>query len=145
MNLLGKINEHWDWTGLKGDKIIGRNEFGNFLVLDEGSAYWRICPEELSCEIVAETSKDFFELVESEDFRLDWEMTNLVEMAQHQLGSLQAGWAFHLIIPALFGGPYEASNFGTAPLEELIELSGEWALTVKDVPEGGHVILRVTE
>nr|WP_280818106.1 T6SS immunity protein Tdi1 domain-containing protein [Zongyanglinia huanghaiensis] len=113
--------------------------------MDESSAYWRICPEELSCEVVAATSKDFFKLVESEDFRLDWEMTNLVEVARSQLGNLEAGWVFHLIIPALFHGPYEASNFGTAPLEELIELSGEWSLTAKDVPEGGHVLLPVTE
>jgi hypothetical protein len=54
---------------LRGIEIVGRYEFGNFIVLDGNQAYWRICPEDLTCEIVTGNSKDYLQLVEDVDFR----------------------------------------------------------------------------
>jgi hypothetical protein len=143
MNILGKIQKHWGWTGLKGIEIVGRNEFGNILVSDENQAYWRISPEDLICEIVAENPDDYFKLIEDEAFQVDWKMSNLVELAREHLGSLKQGWAYYLVVPATFGGRYDATNIRSAPLDELIGHTGDWALAIKDLPEGAQIELRV--
>ncbi len=143
--MLGKINKHWGWTGLKAIEILGRNEFGNFLLLDENQTYWRICPEELSCEIVAENSQDYLQLVEDEEFQVDWKVSNLVELAREHLGSLNEDWAYYLVIPGMFGGQYDASNIRTVPLDELIGHSGDWAFAIKDLPDGAQIKLRVID
>ena len=145
LDLLDIINEHWGWTGLKGIEIVGRNEFGNFIVLGEDQAYWRICPEELTCEVVAESQSDYLQLVESEDFQMDWNMTNLVQLARTHLGSLKEGWAYNLVVPATFGGRYDEANIRSVPLEELIGHSGKWALAIKDLPDGAQIELRVID
>lgn len=145
MSILSKIQKHWGWTGLKGIEIVGRNEFGNFLVLDEEQAYWRICPEELSCEIVAKNPRDYLGLVEDENFQADWRMSNLVELAREHLGSLKQGWAYYLVIPGVFGGQYDVSNIRTVPLDELIGLSGDWALAIRDLPDGAQIKLTVID
>ncbi|MGH1416529.1 MAG: T6SS immunity protein Tdi1 domain-containing protein, partial [Pelagimonas sp.] len=145
MSILRKINEHWGWTGLKAIEILGRNEFGNFLVLDEKQNYWRICPEELTCEVVAENRQAYLQRVNSEDFQEDWKMSNVVELARKHLGRLKAHRAYYLVIPGVLGGRYDTSNIRTAPLEELIGHSGDLALAIKDLPDGAQIELRVID
>lgn len=129
----------------EGIEIVERNEFGNFIVLGEDQAYWRICPEELTCEVVAGSQPDYLQLVESEDFQMDWNMTNLVQLARTHLGRLKEGWAYYLVVPATFGGRYYEANIRSVPLEELIGHSGDWALAIKDLPDGAQIELRVID
>lgn len=143
--MLGKINEHWGWTGLKAIEILERNEFGNFLLLDENQTYWRICPEELSCEVVAENSKAHHRLLEDEEFQVDWEMSNLVKLAREHLGDLSEDRTYYLVIPGIFGGQYDTSNIRTVPIGELIGHSGDWAAAIKDLPDGAQIKLRVID
>ncbi|MHA6263037.1 T6SS immunity protein Tdi1 domain-containing protein [Arenibacterium sp. CAU 1754] len=145
LDLLGRINEHWGWTGLKGIEIVGRNEFGNFIILGEDRAYWRICPEELTCEIVAGNQSDYLQLIETKGFQIDWNMTNLVELARKHLGSLKKGWVYYLVVPAIFGGRYDETNIRSVPLEELVGHSGDWASAIKDLPDGAQIELRVID
>ncbi|MEJ6401463.1 T6SS immunity protein Tdi1 domain-containing protein [Yoonia sp. 2307UL14-13] len=144
-SIIHKINEHWGWTGLNATEIVGRNEFGNFLVLDQNQAVWRICPEELDCAMVAENSQDYLQLIEDEDFQVDWNMSNLVKLACQNLGSLKEGYAYYLVIPGVLGGEYDASNIRSVPIEELIEHSGDWALAIRDLPDGAQIELRLID
>ena len=145
LKMLDTLNKHWGWSGLNGIEIVGRNPFGNLLVLDETQAYWRICPEELSCEIVAANSQEYMQLMAREDFQIDWDMSNLVDLARKHLGPLRDGWAYYLVIPSIFGGPYDASNIRCVPIEELIAHSGDWGLEVRDLPDGAQIKLRVID
>ena len=145
MDLLRELNEYWGWTGLKAVEIVGKNEFGNFLVKHEDGSFWRICPEELVCNIVANNAYDFFKLIEDQDFQLDWEMFELVELARRNLGALEAGWVYYLVIPSVLGGQYEAANIRSVPLRELIHLSGNLALTIKDLPDGAQIALQIID
>ncbi|KAB7613984.1 DUF1851 domain-containing protein [Amylibacter sp. SFDW26] len=145
MKMLELINEHWGWTGLSADRIVGRNEFGNLLILDDSGKYWRICPEELSCEVVAETSNEFSQLTEDSNFILDWEMSQIVEVARQSLGKLKEGNAYYLVFPGLLGGKYEADNIRTVSLSELIEYSGYLAREIKDLPDGAEIKLKVID
>lgn len=142
---VGDINRAWDWTGLTAHEIVRSNEFGNLLIKDVNSHFWRICPEELSCEVVARNSVEFDQLVNSADFKFDWEMERLVKLARHNFGSLKSGWVYYLVIPAIFGGKYEASNIRSVPLEKLIALSGVYAMETKDLPDGAQIELRVVD
>ncbi len=140
---LSDINRAWGWTGLIADEIVGLNEFGNFLVKDVNGCFWRICPEELFCRVVAKNSHEFSQLVNSENFKADWEMENLVTLARQHVGSLKGGWVYYMVIPATFGGPYEATNIRSVPLGELIDFAGDWARETDNLPDGAQIEMRV--
>ena len=80
--MLETIRESWGWTGLRPVEILAQNSFGNVLVRDVDEKVWRICPEELSCEIVALNEAQYQELLVSDDFQRDWVMTRLVKQAR---------------------------------------------------------------
>ncbi|SCZ53762.1 protein of unknown function [Epibacterium ulvae] len=143
MNLIAEVNRCWSWTGLQAVSVEAMNSFGNLLICDAQGQYRRICPEELTCEIVASSAQALSELWSHEDFVLDWEMTDLVQLAQAHLGELSEGWVYTLIIPGMFGGAYEATNMHKVPLSELIEHSGAFALKAQEIPEGGQILFDV--
>jgi hypothetical protein len=57
--VLNAIRESWSWIGLDASSIVATNDFGNVIVRAAGSSYWRICPEELSCKVIANSPGDF--------------------------------------------------------------------------------------
>ena len=143
--LLEIVNASWGWIGLNAVEIVGRNAFGNLLVVDDAGKYWRICPEELSCEVVSDDAAEFSSLVESEEFQVDWEMSRIVELAKANLGEIPSGRVFYLVIPGIFGGPYDETNIKSVPLGELISFSGYWAEEIKDLPDGAQIKLRIID
>ena len=145
MDLLDKSNKHWGWSGLNAVQIVGRNEFGNILAGDKTGAYWRICPEELTCEVVARSPEEFARLLKKQEFQSDWQMHDLVKQARKKLGNLKDEWVYYLVIPSVFGGEYDASNMQTVPFEELIGLSGDWARSVAGLPDGTRVRIQIED
>ncbi len=103
------------------------NAFGNLLVEDTSGRIWRICPEELSCTIVAATFQEFQALRTSRSFGEDWAMGRLVDLATSLFGTPESGRCFCLKIPATLGGGYERHNLATISLSELIAASGHIA------------------
>jgi hypothetical protein len=140
--MLDTIRRAWGWTGLDPVEVMEANAFGNIIVRAADGAYWRICPEAWSCERVARDAGEFAALSGGEEFRTDWEMARLVEMARQELGPLPEGRCYCLKLPAVVGGKYEAANLGTASPEELIAFSGAMAEQIKDVPDSGHIVIR---
>jgi hypothetical protein len=53
MDLVTTIQDAWGWVGIKPAQILGDNSFGNLLIKDEVGLYWRLCPEDLYCKVVA--------------------------------------------------------------------------------------------
>lgn len=138
MELLEIVRESWGFTGLVPARIVDTNAFGNVLVEDVHGQPWRICPEELSCAPLV-ASMD--ELRSS----TDWTMERLVLLATASLGTPADGRCFCLKIPAVLGGKYEAENFGTITVEELIAFSGDCAFQIKDLPDGAQVELKIVD
>jgi hypothetical protein len=137
--VLTTIRESWGWTGLDPTAVTATNAFGNVLVRATDGAYWRICPEELSCEVVARDAAEFDALWANEDFQVDWQMTRLVELAQATLGPLDDERCYCLKLPAVLGGAYDAANFATITRRELLAFTGDVAEQIKDVPDGGSI------
>lgn len=145
MAVLNTIRESWRWTGLEPAAVVASNAFGNVIVRAEDGAYWRICPEELSCEVIARDDAEFQALWADDDFQLDWQMTRLVEIAQETLGPVPQERCYCLKLNAMLGGKYDAANFGTISRTELLAFTGHVAEQIKDVPDGGQVKFEWTE
>lgn len=145
MDVTEKINTSWGWTGIEAVEVVRENDFGNLLIRDSSSRFWRLCPEELECELVAANKQQFDELLSDKEFLIDWHMTALVEVAKKTLGELGEGRKYYLVIPGSLGGEYDISNIKTIPLDELISLSGSLAHQIKDLPPGAKVKLNVVK
>jgi hypothetical protein len=144
-NLIDIIDRAWGWIGLKPHALADLNAFGNALVLDNEDRYWRICPEELSCRIVAADRESFLRLRADASFIADWEMDRLRGVAQNKFGDLPEGRCYCLVIPAVLGGEYSVANVETISLAELLSAAGSMALQIKDLPDGAKVRLRVLD
>lgn len=107
-------------------------------------SFSRVCPEELSCEVIARNDAELEALQASEDFQVDWQMTRLVKIAQAVLGQVTDQCCYCLKIPAALGGKYEAANFGTITRCELIAFAGDVAEQIKDTPDGTPVKFEFT-
>ena len=145
MQLIAIIEESWGWTGLQPDRVVDDNDFGNLLIKDTSGRYWRLCPEDLSCKIVA-TSKEALDDLFSQDqtFLGDWYMTQLVQQAKERLGPLRPGFKYCLKIPGVLGGEYGGDNLATMSFSGLISASGHIARQVRDLPDGAQVQLSIT-
>ncbi len=141
--MLATVRKAWGWSGLNPAHVVTMNLFGNMIVRATDGSYWRICPEELSCQQVALNEAEFTTLRADEDFRTDWEMASLVELAREKHGPLPPGHCYCLKLPSVVGGTYEATNIATILLDELISFSGEVAEEIKDVPDGGQIQFKI--
>jgi hypothetical protein len=141
--MLDTVRQAWGWIGLDPVEVVATNLFGNLIVRAKDGAFWRICPEELSCKRIAENVDEFATISSGDEFRTDWEMSRLVELARQKLGPLSEGRCYCLKLPAVIGGSYEVSNLGTNSVLELIAFSGDLAEQIKDVPDGGEIQIEI--
>jgi hypothetical protein len=138
-----EINKAWNWKGFNATEIIRTNDFGNVIFKTDKSEYWRICPEETSCEKIAESESEFDRLLTDSEFIEDWEMTNLVEFAKSELGVLEENQKYCLKMPAVIGGKYEKDNLGKISFTELISFSGNLGFQIKDLKDGQKIKLNI--
>lgn len=144
-HLITLVADAWGWTGIAPAQIVGDNPFGNLMIEDHGGCYWRLCPEDLYCTVIAQSRAELDALARDQDFLQDWYMAALVQQAGERLGPLQPGHAYCLKIPGALGGEYGGDNLATVPLAELICASGSMAQQIDGLPEGAQVKLSVVE
>ncbi|WP_299487692.1 DUF1851 domain-containing protein [Acaryochloris sp. IP29b_bin.137] len=113
MDLRVTVQKSWSWCGMQAAKIVAQNDFGNLIVLDDVGTYWRICLEDLYCEIIATNAEEMDELSRDEEFRSDWEMSRLIEIGQELHGKLPPECCYCLKVPSVLGGLYNRDNIGT--------------------------------
>jgi len=126
-------------------KIVSQNDFGNLIVEDIDGKFWRLCPEDVYCEIIALNNQELEGLFMDEEFVFDWRMDRLVKIAHQKLGDLKDGYKYCLVFPTVLGGAYEASNINTAPLLEMISFSGSIGEQIKDLPDGAQVKIDIVD
>jgi hypothetical protein len=130
MSILDTVTAAWGWVGITPEKIIAENEFGNLIIKDLEGMYWRLCPEDLYCEVVADDDADYNELVKDEEFNQDWFMEVMVQKATEKFGPLEEGFKYHMLEPGALGGKYAVFNIKPIALERMIKFSGELAQKV---------------
>lgn len=124
-DVLSLIKQHWGFTGINPEKVIAENEFGNFILQDDEGRFWRLCPEDLYCEVIADDKDEYNELVQEVEFNQDWFMEVILEKAIQKYGELKPGYKFHLLEPGALGGKYAVFNIHPMPVEKIIKFSGE--------------------
>ena len=137
--LLESIAKGWSWKlGCPVD-LLETNHFGNAIVTNSEGSYYRIMPEEWSCELIATSFEEFTELRKSVEFVHDWEMRHLVTIAESALGPLTESQVYCLVKPGILGGTYTEDNIRKISLRETLDYSGYMAEQIKDVPDGENV------
>ncbi len=142
MNLLELVNEHWAWSGIDPDELVVSNDFGNLIIKDSDDKFWRLCPEDVYCSIVAESIEAYNELIQDEGFAEDWHMVGMLVDAKEALGDLAEGERYCLKVPGVLGGDYAGSNVIKAPLENIIKSAGKLGQHIADKPEGAKIDLK---
>lgn len=145
MNLIEEISQSWSWVGLKPVEVVGENDFGNLIIKDIQGQYWRLCPEDCYCRVVASSRQELDALASNKEFLHDWNMRTIVEFAEKKCGALPEGKKYCLKIPGILGGEYGGDNLGTATLAELVRISGHVAKQTTDLPDGAKVTLKVID
>lgn len=145
MNIISEIIESWGWVGINPTEIVAENEFGNLIIKDADNKFWRLCPEDVYCEVVAESIDDYNKLINDHEFLNDWNMTVMVNEATEMLGVLKEGYKYYMVIPGILNGEYSGTNIQTAPFVEIISLSGNLGKKIKDLPDGAEVKLEVID
>jgi hypothetical protein len=139
MKMIDVIKQDWGWIGTTPMEIVTTNAFGNVIFIDTSQNFWRICPEELSCEVISESTDEYNTLIRDPEFKTDWFMENLVEIATQEFGEQPDDRCFCLKVPGVLGGEYELENMGTIPREELVSFAGDIARQIKDIPDGQEI------
>ncbi len=145
MERVAAIADSWGWAGLQPIAVIIENAFGNLIVEDQNGRFWRITPEELSCEVVAKSRPELDDLLQDAAFLEGWNMQALVKTATASVGPIAAGRKYCLKLPGVLGGKYEVTNLASISELELIRVSGDMARQIADVPDGANVRLEITE
>ncbi len=143
MSIIQSIVDSWSWIGIVPDEVVGENDFGNLIIKDTSQRYWRLCPEDAYCEVIAQNRVELDELSKNQEFLEDWYMENLVQQAKEAHGELAENTKYCLVIPGVLGGAYDISNIKTTPLKEIIEFSGYVAKQIQDLPDGAEISLNV--
>lgn len=143
--LIDAIRTSWKWTGVDPAEIVEQNEFGNLIIKDTSGTFWRLCPEEVYCEVVAKSAVELGKLLRSQEFLSDWQMSALVDAAKESIGPLSEGRKYCFVIPGVLGGAYHVSNLRSAPLIEIILFSGDIGKQISDLPDGAQVSFKVVE
>jgi len=71
MSLVKEVNASWGWVGIRAQEVIGENDFGNLIIKDTDLRYWRLCPEDLYCKVIAESREELDALSHNQDFLHD--------------------------------------------------------------------------
>ena len=143
MNILNDVKEAWGWIGMDPVEVVTENEFGNLILKDSNDKFWRLCPEDVYCEVIAESITEYNELITDDEFLDDWFMSAMVEEAKKSLGTLEHGNKYHMVIPGILDGEYGGTNIKTAPFVEIIKFSGDLGKQIKDLPDGAKIELKV--
>lgn len=141
MELLETINTAWNWLRVEATEVLEINKFGNLLFQSKDLSIWRVCPEELYCIKISNSTSEFLRVKSEPEFIEDWEMTKFVNLGEAKFGVQKENRVFCFKQPTALGGAYDAENIGTISLIELISFSGDLAFQIKDVKDGQKVKL----
>lgn len=142
MNILKEIKHAWGWIGIDPIEVVTENDFANLILKDSNDQFWRLCPEDLYCEVVAKSIEEYNELIQNQEFVDDWFMDSMVAEAKKTLGDLKANCKYYMVIPGVMDGEYGGSNVKMASFIEIIKVSGDAAKQIKDLPDGAEIKLK---
>ena len=139
MDILDEVKTAWSWSGIEPVEVVTENEFGNLILKDDKDQFWRLCPEDAYCEVIAKSVADYNTLIQDDEFVNDWFMTSMVEEAKKKLGELTGNRKYYLVTPGVLGGEYGGNNVKITTLAKIIRFSGDLGKQIQDQPEGSEI------
>jgi len=144
MDIIQTVKDAWGWTGIDPTEVVTSNDFANYILKDEDDKFWRMCPEDVYCKVIAESIEDYNRLITDDEFVDDWFMDAIVAEAKESLGELADGQKYALIIPGVLDGDYGGENLKIAAIEEIISFAGDLGKQIKDLPDGSKIELKIS-
>jgi hypothetical protein len=95
-------------------------------------------------QVVARDKTDFQEWLVDPDKMAEWFLAPLVDRLQAAGKSFRPDQCFSFIRPLALGGAFTVENVMVISIREHFKCWGDVFRQMKDVPDGGHVILKVT-
>ena len=139
LKLIQILRDEWGCCVPEIRPAIAVNTMGNVYLEDAHGGYWKICPVELSAEIVArspaELQTHFADPDEREDLQMSWIVSEMVELH----GEPVIGECIGLVIPAVFGGGYASENIRKRNLYRFLRYAGDIARQAKYLKDGDKV------
>jgi hypothetical protein len=139
MDILKEVKDAWGWIDFNPVDVVSENEFGNLILKDDKDHFWRLCPEDVYCEVVAKSIEEYNDLIEDDDFLDDWFMPEMVDEAKKKLGELDESSKYYMVTPGILGGEYGGRNIKITTLAKTIRFSGDLGKQVKDLSDGADV------
>lgn len=143
--VLTDVAAAWGWAGVSPFAVLAENAFGGLVIEDEQGRRWRISPDMLSCEVIAEDKANWLQLTRDQEFVEDFLMSGLAESARRAHGRHTGDERFAFVMPPPLGGSYAAENLRKTPLVEIIHLAGDIARQIRDLPDGAKIRLKITD
>ena len=137
--LISAVTDGWSWRLGEPTEIFATNVFGNVIVKNKAGHYFRIMPEEWSCELIARSAVELEAKRKCAEFVHDWDMKQVVMMAERAQGPLEDGEVYYLVIPGILGGKYTEDNIRKISIHEVLAYCGDMAHQLEGARDGSHV------
>jgi len=119
-------------------------KFGEVFFVHEDGKIGMLQVSGFQYQIVAKDQTDFQEWLVDPDKMAEWFLAPLVDRLEAAGRVLQPEQCYSFIRPLGLGGELTLENVMTIPIREHFGCWGEVFRQIKDMPEGGHVILKPT-
>ena len=135
-----------DWQPLlpPGYSLWLLTKFGEIFVIQHDGRVGMLQVSGFQYQVVAKDKTDFQEWLADPDKMAEWFLAPLVDQLEAADRRLQPEQCYSFTIPLGLGGALTAENVMTIPIREHFGCWGEVFRQIKDVPDGGHVILKPT-
>ncbi|MFO1514066.1 MAG: DUF1851 domain-containing protein [Verrucomicrobiota bacterium] len=135
-----------DWQPLlsPGYSLWLLTKFGEVFVIQPDGKVGMLQVSGFQYQVVAKDKTDFLEWLADPDKMAEWFLAPLVDRLEAAGRHLQPEQCYSFTIPLGLGGALTSENVMTIPIREHFRCWGEVFRQTKDVPDGGHVILKPT-
>jgi hypothetical protein len=136
------------WRGAYGDLVVptlfffAEDTFGGQFAWD-GSGVVAFDPETGACERLAGDIEGWASAVmQDPSFRTAYPIAQAWQEAN---GALPHGRRLMPAVPFVCGGAFDLSNLAAIPDAEAMDLRGQIALQIRDLPDGAQIVIRVRD
>lgn len=120
-------------------------KFGEVFLLQKDSKIGMLQVSGFQYQVVAKDKMDFQEWLVDPDKMADWFLAPLVDRLEAAGKKLQLDQCYSFIRPLALGGALAIENVMTIPIREHFQCWGDIFRQIKDVPDGGEVVIKVTK
>lgn len=133
----------WAWLLPPELTVWMANRYGDLFLIFEDGAVHLLDTGSGSLRRLADSREEFADRMDQDDNANQWLMIPLVDRLVAAGMHLSTGRCYGFRTPPVLGGPYTVENTAIISTEEHLRFCGSLHEQIRDIPDGGKVILRV--